>query len=93
MLWVYGHFKYFSLSVRGSTLDDRICVYGRQTLTSKVDPGAERVSFGPTKKAALSQRRVFDEILNLITRIARRDSADTAKCVTRVLFYWEITAL
>ena len=25
MLWVYGHFKYFTLSVRGSTLDDRLC--------------------------------------------------------------------
>ena len=26
MLWVYGHHRYFTISVRGSTLD----VYGRQ---------------------------------------------------------------
>ena len=25
MLWVYGHYKYFTLSVLGSTLDVRIC--------------------------------------------------------------------
>ena len=38
MLWVYGHYKYFTLSVQGSTLDVR----RRQILTYKVGPLAER---------------------------------------------------
>ena len=33
MLWVYGHYKYFTLSVRESTLQHR-----RQNLTYTVDP-------------------------------------------------------
>ena len=41
MLGVYGHYKYFTLSVRGSTLDVRIW-RGRQILTSKFNPHAER---------------------------------------------------
>ena len=40
-LWVYSHYKYFTLSVRGSTLDVR---YRRQILTSKVSPRAESVN-------------------------------------------------
>ena len=39
MLWVYGHYKYFTLSVRGPTL--------RQILTSKVGPRTEKVNVGP----------------------------------------------
>ena len=47
MVWVYGHYKYFTLSVRGPTLDVRIWrlksdVYRRQILMSKVGPRAER---------------------------------------------------
>ena len=28
MLWVYGHYKYFTLSVRGSTLEGRLSKFG-----------------------------------------------------------------
>ena len=35
MLWVYGHYKYFTLSVQVSILDVRI------------NPGAVRVNVGP----------------------------------------------
>ena len=37
MLWVYGHYKYFTLSVRGSTL------YARMCMTYKDVPRAGRV--------------------------------------------------
>ena len=36
--WVYSRYKYFTLSVRGLTLDVR-----RQILTSKVGPRAEKI--------------------------------------------------
>ena len=36
LLWVYDHYIFLTLSVRGSTLD--------VILTSKVDPRAERVN-------------------------------------------------
>ena len=35
MLWVYGHYKYFTLTSRGSTLDVRFRCH---ILTFKVDP-------------------------------------------------------
>ena len=38
MLWVYDHYKYFTLTARGSFLDVR-----RQILRSEVDPRAARV--------------------------------------------------
>ena len=38
-LWVYGHYKYFTLLVRGSTLGVR-----RHNLMSKVGPSPERVT-------------------------------------------------
>ena len=40
MLWIYDHYKYFTLTVRGWTLD----VCGRQILTTKGDPHAVRVN-------------------------------------------------
>ena len=43
MLWVYDRHNYFTTTVRGSTLDVRIGVYGRQIMTSKVDPRTARV--------------------------------------------------
>ena len=39
---VYGHYKYFTLSVRGSTLESDVCK--RQILTSSVDPRSARVN-------------------------------------------------
>ena len=39
MLWVYGHYKYFTFTDGGLTLD----VYRRQILTTKVDPRTVRV--------------------------------------------------
>ena len=41
MLWVYGHYKYLILSVRGSFL--YIIIYRRQILTYQDGPRAERV--------------------------------------------------
>ena len=43
VLWVYRHYKYFTLSVRGSTLDVRIWRLQSQILKSKDGPRAERV--------------------------------------------------
>ena len=45
MLWVYGHYTYFTLAVRGSTLD----IYRRLILTSKINPRAVRVKASITK--------------------------------------------
>ena len=43
MVWVYGHYKYFTLSLRRPTLDVRIWrLKRRQILMSKVGPRAER---------------------------------------------------
>ena len=42
MIWVYGHYKFFNFSVRGSILN----VYRRQMLTSKVSLRTERVKYG-----------------------------------------------
>ena len=42
MLWVYVHYKYFTLSMQGSTSID-VGIYRRQNLTSEVGPGAEKI--------------------------------------------------
>ena len=44
MLWYYGHYKYFTLSVRGRLYTSEFDVYRRQILTYKDGPGAERVN-------------------------------------------------
>ena len=43
MLWVYGHYKYFTLSMREPSESD---VYRRQNVTSKVDPRTDTERFG-----------------------------------------------
>ena len=42
MSWVYSYYKYFTLSVQGSTLKSESGVYRRQIMTSKIGPRAER---------------------------------------------------
>ena len=42
MLWVYDHYQYFTLSVRGPTLDIRIRCLWSQILTSIIGPRAVR---------------------------------------------------
>ena len=37
LLWVYDQYKYFTLTVRGSTLESESDVYRCHILTSKVD--------------------------------------------------------
>ena len=58
MLWVYGLYKYFTLSVRGLTLYSD--VYRFQILTSKVDPRTERFRGFVTTDLALSVARQPD---------------------------------
>ena len=47
MLWVYGHYNFFMISVQGSTLDVKIwrLQMSVQNLTSKVDPRAEKSQY------------------------------------------------
>ena len=48
MLWAYGHYKRFTLSVQNMTSID-VRFYRRQILTSKVDSHAEKVYVGQRK--------------------------------------------
>ena len=75
MLWVYGQYRYFTLSVRGSTLDD---VYRRQIQTSIVGPNHYIEINSPTKPMLPT--------LKQLRRLLRSSYEPTPHFITRAAF-------